>query len=90
MFVGSLYVCFMYRYRGHLLNEPRPPPFVLMMKCFEAYSLLIAFLGVLARLVMAISDLFKTRPPHGRHPDDDLLLSTLFDNYCTSSSSVLG
>lgn len=21
MFVGSLYVCFMYRYLGHLLNE---------------------------------------------------------------------
>lgn len=21
MFVGSLYVCFMYRYHGHLLNE---------------------------------------------------------------------
>lgn len=50
------------------------------MKCFEAYSLLIVFLGVLALLVMAISDLFKNKPPHCRHQDDDLLLCTVLDN----------
>lgn len=48
------------------------------MKCFEAYSLLIVFLGFLALLVMAISDLFKNKPQHGRHPEDDLLLCALF------------
>lgn len=69
MFVGSLYVCFMYRYHGHLLNEQVFFVFffILMMKCFEAYSPLIVFLGVLALLLMAISDLFKHRPQHCRH-----------------------
>lgn len=51
-----------------------------MMKCFEAYSSLIVFLGVLALLVMAISDLFKNKPQHCRHQDDDLLLCALLDN----------
>lgn len=74
MFVGSLYVCFMYRYHGHLLNEQVFFVFVfvfvffiLMMKGFEAYSPLIVFLGVLALLLMAISDLFKRKPQHCRH-----------------------
>lgn len=82
MFVDSLYVCFMYCYHGHLLNENRFffHPFILMMKCFEAYSPLIVFLGILALLVMAISDLFKNKPQLCRHQDDDLLLCAVFDN----------
>lgn len=50
------------------------------MKCFEAHRSLIVFLGVLALLVMAISDLFKNKPQHCRHQDDDLLLCNVLDS----------
>lgn len=62
------------------MNRFFPPTIILMMKCFEAYSPLIVFLCVLALLVMAISDLFKNKPQHCRHQDDDLLRCTVLDN----------